>query len=211
MAPRRTFDLAAGDTLYIPRGFVHEAHATEETSLHVTLGVIAYTWADLMVEAVSLLAETDPALRRALPRDVLHGEEGEAGRQMAFHDALQRLAGSDAMARAWEKIDAHFVLSRPPILDGQLAQLAALPRIAADTVVTPRPTAVFDIVRDGESVVLLYNKARVAFPSHVEDALRFAVTTPRYRAGDIPGNLDQEGQLVLVRRLVREGLLTVQE
>lgn len=210
MAARRTFDLAAGDTLYIPRGFVHDAHATEETSLHVTIGVIAYTWADLMVEAVGLLAEADPVLRRALPRDALHGDEGEAGREAAFRDAVERLAGSDAMARAWAKIDAHFVLSRPPILDGQLAQLAALPRITGDTAITPRPLAAFDIVRDAEGVVLLYNRARITFPSRVEDALCFAVTTQHYRVRDIPGNLDEAGQLVLVRRLVREGLLTVQ-
>lgn len=211
MAPRRTFDLPAGDTLYLPRGFVHEAHATEETALHITLGVIAYTWADLLAEAVSLLVETDPALRRALPRDALHGEEEEAGRETAFRDTVQRLAGSDAMVRTWAKIDAHFVLSPSPLLDGQLAQLAVLPRIAADTVVTPRRMAVFDIVRGEESVVLLYNRARAAFPGRVKDALRFAVTTPHYRVRDIPGNLDEAGQLVLVRRFVRDGMLTVHE
>lgn len=36
-------DLAAGDTLYIPRGFVHDAVSTEETSLHITIGILAYT------------------------------------------------------------------------------------------------------------------------------------------------------------------------
>ena len=125
MATRRTFELSAGDTLYLPRGFVHDAHVNDETSLHITLGVIAYTWVDLMVEAVTLLAEEEAAVRWSLPLGSLHGADRQADRQEAFRTVLSHLTGSDAMERAWNKIDAHFVLSRPAILDGQLAQLSA--------------------------------------------------------------------------------------
>ena len=111
------------------------------------------------------------------------------------------------MERAWQRIHAHFVLSRPAILDGQLAQLEALAAVALDTVVTPRADAVFDIRRGRDEVVLLYNRAQITFPATVEAALRFATTTPRYRVVEIPDTLDAGGKLVLIRRLIREGLL----
>src|SRR4249919_3484068 len=38
-------------------------------------------------------------------------------------------------------------------------------------------------------------------------AVRPALTTERFRVRDLPGNLDDAGKLVLVRRLIREGLL----
>lgn len=50
--PLINIELLPGDTLYIPRGFVHEANTNEVTSLHITLGMIAYTYADLFSSAL---------------------------------------------------------------------------------------------------------------------------------------------------------------
>jgi ribosomal protein L16 Arg81 hydroxylase len=33
------FDLRPGDAIYIPRGYVHDAVATDSTSLHLTVGM----------------------------------------------------------------------------------------------------------------------------------------------------------------------------
>src|SRR5207248_11459317 len=65
--PAAEFELRAGDLLYIPRGFVHEAATSDSPSMHVTLGIKAYTWADLLTEAVHALCERDVRFRRTLP------------------------------------------------------------------------------------------------------------------------------------------------
>ncbi|MGA8029047.1 MAG: cupin domain-containing protein, partial [Bryobacteraceae bacterium] len=44
-APTLEFELDAGDVAYIPRGAAHEARSTESVSLHVTAGILRYTWA----------------------------------------------------------------------------------------------------------------------------------------------------------------------
>lgn len=79
MAPRRVFDLEPGDLLYLPRGVVHDARATEETSLHVTLGILATTWGDLLAEAVRRAVLEDAGLRRALPPGAAGTRRGRAG------------------------------------------------------------------------------------------------------------------------------------
>ncbi len=38
------FELQAGDVAYIPRGVAHEARSTDTVSLHITAGVLRYTW-----------------------------------------------------------------------------------------------------------------------------------------------------------------------
>ena len=43
------FELAAGDLAYIPRGLIHSAKSSDEPSLHVTVGVLAMTWAELLL------------------------------------------------------------------------------------------------------------------------------------------------------------------
>lgn len=208
MAPRRVFDLEPGDLLYLPRGVVHDARATEETSLHVTLGILATTWGDLLAEAVRRAVLEDAGLRRALPR-VPPGPD-EAALEPMFEEAIGRLRDSGAMAGAWRGLDAKFVNDRVPLLDGQFAQLAALDGLGARSRVAPRPTAILRFEgREGE-IAVIHQRGELAFPAFAEPAVRFALTTPGYSVADIPGGLDEAGCLVLVRRLVREGLLVIE-
>ena len=60
--------LEPGDSLYIPRGIVHNAVADEsESSLHITLGIYATTVADLLIESIMAAAEQQPELRNSVP------------------------------------------------------------------------------------------------------------------------------------------------
>jgi ribosomal protein L16 Arg81 hydroxylase len=59
--------LDAGDTLYIPRGFMHDAATKQGHSLHITVGVHAVVWGDVLLTALKSLIERDPQLRTSLP------------------------------------------------------------------------------------------------------------------------------------------------
>lgn len=70
--------LEPGDTLYIPRGVMHDAVATEQTSLHITLGVYANTLRDVLMEMVKHLTDKDSQYRKSVPRDLqslLHNDD----------------------------------------------------------------------------------------------------------------------------------------
>ena len=58
--------LEAGDTLYLPRGWMHEALTSDEDSLHLTVGVNVVPWLDAVQAAVAR-AEDDVAFRRGVP------------------------------------------------------------------------------------------------------------------------------------------------
>lgn len=208
MPVRRSFTLQPGDMLYLPRGLVHEARATEDTSLHITLGILATTWADLLAEAVRLAALKEPALRRALPR-VPPGPDPAALASM-LAETLKDFGASGALADAWQSLDAAFVNDRMPLLDGQFAQLAALPGLNQESRVAPRATAILRFERREDEIAVLHQRGEIAFPLAVEAAVRFALTTPGYRLADMEGGLDAAGRLVLARRLVREGLLVIE-
>ena len=205
MEVRETVTMKAGDTLYIPRGFVHDAQATEDSSLHITLGILSYTWATLLGEAVQIAAREDASLRRSLPRHA--GAEFNLQEELA--GALARLGAGDTLSRAWKQVDDHFVTGRAPMLEGQMEQLAALASLDETSVFAPRETSIVRFeVRELELAVI-GQRGEVVFPLQVEDAVRFALAGPRYSLADIPGGLDEAGRLVLVRRLIREGLVAV--
>lgn len=77
--------LTAGDTLYIPRGVVHDAvtaDADSGSSLHVTVGLYPIVVRDLVQELIQVLAEKDSRFRQS----VLHGSSTSCIRDVLSAD-----------------------------------------------------------------------------------------------------------------------------
>jgi hypothetical protein len=61
-------------------------------------------------------------------------------------------------------------------------------------------------------VSLVFEGREVTFPGHVrEEVAAVAIAEEPFTASELPGSLDDDGRLVLVRRLVREGFLRISE
>ena len=91
--------------------------------------------------------------------------------------------------------------------EGQLSQLRALDELALDTPLERRATVIAELAFPE----LSFEGKSITFPAHVEDEVAFLVSADgELSAADLPGDLDDEGRLVLVRRLVREGFLRIQ-
>jgi lysine-specific demethylase/histidyl-hydroxylase NO66 len=190
--------LRAGDTMYLPRGWLHQAVTSETDSLHLTIGVNVYPWIEAVRAALAECAD-DVEFRRSVPAD------GEGGRDLL--DALAERLDPEAVAA---RTAGRFVDGRRPILDGQLAQLRALEEIDTGTRVERRPTvlALFEF-GDGR-VRLRFHGKTVSFPSRAAGEVEhLAFADAPTAIGDLPGSLDEDGRLVLVRRLVREGFLVL--
>ena len=188
--PVLDFALEAGDTLYLPRGWPHEAFAAHDDSLHLTIGLHPPTRVDALRAALDAAAAEDVELRRGL--------DGE----------LPGLAGRLAPEAVARRARRRFVASRRPILDDQLTQARAAAGIGAGDALERRPTVIADVEPTGDGVTLCFEGRELRFPSQARDAVVavHAAAGP-FTAAELPESLDLEGRLVLVRRLVREGFL----
>jgi hypothetical protein len=190
--PMLDVTLRPGDTLYLPRGWLHAATTSDTESLHLTVGVNVYTWLDAVKAAVDECA-SDVEFRRSA--------EGGDARELVER-LLSRLSDEDVQSRRRRKL----VSTRRPILDGQLEQLRALETLDVDTELERRPTAMVDV----DGTTLRFDGKTLRFPERVREELEFVAGTDEpFTAADLPGSLDDSGRLVLVRRLVRDGLLRV--
>ena len=88
--------LSAGDTLYIPRGVVHDAVADSQApSVHVTLGVYPMLMRDVLIESIHSLAQQDSRFRQSVDRFQYGAQSGEAQALQvndSLHVNLQALA-----------------------------------------------------------------------------------------------------------------------
>jgi hypothetical protein len=188
--------LRAGDTLYLPRGWLHEAVTSEHDSLHLTIGINAYTARDALAAAAAA-AEADVELRRVV------GVDGELPQDLLEHVA-ERLDPEAVTLRQRDR----FVSSRRPILDGQLEQLRQLGSLTPDTVVDRRRSVIADLREHRDRLELVFEGKRLSFPARLSEELSFLVETgSSFTPRELPGTLDDAGRLVLVRRLIREGFL----
>jgi ribosomal protein L16 Arg81 hydroxylase len=206
-APTLEFELQAGDLAYIPRGFAHEARSTDAVSLHITTGILRYTWADLLLETVAAASLDDPALRKALPPGFACSEFDRRRARETVGELLQQASKERYFDSALDHFIDRFLERCPPVLDGQLAQLAALDSLTVDARVGARQGVIFRLQTNGSSESIDLHGRRISFPSHVHQAVRYALSHSSFVVGDLPGNLDDAGKLTLVRRLIREGLL----
>ena len=104
----------------------------------------------------------------------------------------ERLASSDRHVRA----------ALPPALARPDCDRGAFSKAFADLA-----ARLATEVDDEESLILRFHRNEIAVLLRARPAVLHALTTERFRVRDLPGNLDDAGKLVLVRRLIREGLL----
>ena len=207
--PLNELSLAAGDLLYLPRGFVHEALTAEEESLHITVGILTYTWFDVFTEVLTARRRADVRFRASLPA-------GFAGRGITdgMRDCFRELAaalGSDGdVDDAVAKIAARFVASRRPLLDGALVRFYDAEDLTVESTVRPRASIIFRLITEGDTVILQLAGKQITLPDYVEPSLHYLMEVSRTTVHEIPGELDDAGKLVLVRSLLREGVLTLE-
>jgi hypothetical protein len=199
-------ELAPGDSLYIPQRFPHAARTTETASVHLTVGVVPTTWADVLRHEV-ISAVEDALSDEPLPAGFAVDPSGlTAGVAEQLAEVRQRLDTLDPNAIAAAAAD-RFWSSRPPLLAGQLQQLLALEGIGEDTVVRRRPGVVCRLRQRENRLEVLLGDRVLHMPARLAPVMRMVLARDRLAVGDLAGHLDPPSRLVLVRRLIREGLL----
>jgi hypothetical protein len=184
--------LRVGDTLYLPRGWLHDALTSETDSLHVTVGINLHTWVDALRLALDE-CEDDVEFRRSVPED---------GAMSA--DLVERLGArleADEVAR---RARTKLIRSRRPILDGQLEEVRTVGSLTAETPLERRATVIADL----DGTTLSFEGKHMTVPEYALAELEAIVEADGpFTAAELPGELDEESRLVLVRRLIREGFV----
>jgi bifunctional lysine-specific demethylase and histidyl-hydroxylase NO66 len=203
--------LAPGDSLYLPRGWLHSAAALGEQSLHLTLGVRAMNRYSL-VEALLDLAREEVAFRSGFPVGLDVTEPDQLAphlqdtvaelRAWLEHVPPDRIA-EQLRPRAWQATRAAPI--RP------LAQTSAMADLDADTVLAPRRGLHWRMTAGPDDAVTVHLVDReITMPAYCEPALRALLAGPSVRIGDLP-QLSAADQLSFARRMLREALVVPDE
>jgi cupin superfamily protein len=198
--------LAPGDTLYLPRGYLHSAVALGELSIHLTVGVHPLTRYQL-VRHVLDAAANDPALRPSLPMGVDLGDP--AVLEPLLRDslaALRRHLDGIAVETVADRVTGDLIRQTRPAPIGPLGQLAAAESVHTATLLRLRPGLRCTLVCDEAGLRLRMLEKAVPLPSGAEAALKTVLSGQAFTPGELRG-LDAAEQLTLAGMLLREAVV----
>lgn len=200
--------LSPGDTLYLPRGWLHSARALEGTAIHLTVGVAPVTGLDVARAVVDQLATVE-GFRQSLPMGTAPVDRDEAAATVTkvMAQIVEQLRDDAAGlgAGAAERLTRrHAERTRP---DG-IRPLAALEAAehAGAVAVRWRPGLAATVDATADRVVLRLPDRVMTFPAVCGGAVEALHRGLVGDAATMPG-LDRADATVLIRRLLREAVV----
>jgi hypothetical protein len=203
----KVYEVSAGDTFYLPRGFRHECIAGTTWSLHLTLALLPVRAIELAEAALSVAATVDVDLRRALT----YGWQDTAGFAERFGGVLAerlRVALTGPVMRAARDLIVNdlFATTRT-IADGSLTDVARLDVFDAGTRIAMRADAPFVTRASGADLQLIASGKATTLPAECAPAIRALESGPMTVA-DLEAIVPASGK-ALARLLVLDGLATI--
>jgi len=201
--PVNEFTLEAGDLLYMPRGFLHEAWTTDEPSTHVTVGLHVVRWLDLLSVALAQVSNRDIRFRQSLPT------APDARNELVdlFSSLVEGFALQANLKDAAEELASSFVQSRQAVGDGTLAASIPTADIDGNTLLEHTPGLLCRFAQNGGAVGIVSAHSALWMPTGFDEALRFIATSREFCAGEIPGPITDNSKLSLARRLIQDGFV----
>jgi ribosomal protein L16 Arg81 hydroxylase len=178
------FTLNPGDCVYVPRGMMHDAeNVGEEPSLHITVGLITKTWADLLLESVSELALTSPDFRRSLPAGFAGRDFDREAARTLFGKLKREIAQHASMDSAFDLLADNFVRGRRPNVSGVISAAVAGPQ-EGDRY-RRRRFVPWNVADDEGKLVLIGPGGDLSFEAEEGDALDVALSGAPFTAADL--------------------------
>jgi ribosomal protein L16 Arg81 hydroxylase len=207
--PTAELDVNAGDTLYIPRGLVHDARSFDETSVHVTLGVFAFTWSDLLLEALASSVLSDPIYRHSLPASFMLASSDRRSILDNFHNLIRHFCDNADLEIALESLTSQYVARRRTNFRGQMSQIDLAKGLTQDSKLTHRPHLAHTVREEGSQLRIRCYGNEVVFTDRDADVVRYVLRSPSFFVHQVPDDLDYASKKAVLVQLIYAGLLVV--
>ncbi len=198
--------LRAGDVLYIPRGWIHEAETETSPALHLTFGIHPPLVRDLVTAALEAVTARRPELRATLPPGPL-AHADKAVIRAAFDQALDLIGAEIDLEALAAGLDGQLLRRGRSAGDGHLfADMDRVSDMTAETWLERRDTMPCRLAPVEDGVGLQFMSAVVKGPEAFREALVFVQQAREpFQVRDLPG-LEPDHQLALAMSLVLDGL-----
>jgi ribosomal protein L16 Arg81 hydroxylase len=211
-APRvlHQIELQSGDALYLPIGYPHAAETSDDYSIHVSVGLFPMTWHEFARDCLALATMKDPRWREPMPLAVVRGDAPPpaiADVERRIHESFAALTDLAPVVSSHARTLSATSHRRNPPPSGYAESIRAAESLAPASEVERRPGVGCYVTMSGDTAAIHFMGETMRAPAKAEKALRLIAGRLRFRVNEIDDVLLDESKVVLVRRLIRDGLL----
>ena len=196
--------LKPGDFMYVPRGIYHEANSNDSTTLQITLGLFTKIWHDILHEAVDEITDLNIDFRKGPNPIELKDKQYLIKHFQKLLDSLRDVEPDKYFENGKEKTFSNQIHDT----ENRLKDLVDIENITSNTIFSKRPIKVSTVKKENSILLKVYDKI-IEFPDFVENELNSIISLDYFKSSDLKGELDIEEKLVLLKKLVIEGVLRV--
>lgn len=206
---KERFVLKPGESVYIPRGYMHEAKSNTDLSLHVTFGLVTYNFKDFLEDLLNDAQLTNVFLRNSIPLEILKGERPAADLVKSFASNLSSINNEQMIANLLEKRKNYFLSTRVPRIEKGLSSIDSLSAITSETQLIRVEHLPYLIEESGDKVNLKVFNKTLSFPAAIKPYLEFICESDGFTTDDLGDNLSESSKKVLVEKLIKESIIQI--
>ena len=208
--PTKEIMLNPGDTLYLPRGLVHEAVAQDQASLHITVGVrLEFMWVSLLNNALDVLTKDRPEFSRSAPfmpqlgesspkELILRNQEMES----FIQKTLKELTDPSIISAAFDKYNCEWNSQREVFSRHQLDNIDKLDTLSPDTIVKPRPFFKYHYKEEETEATVSFLGQNMKFSLPQMKAFKYLTAKTNCSIKELPGLKANDEKIDFIRLLI---------
>ncbi|MFM7022563.1 MAG: cupin domain-containing protein [Flavobacteriales bacterium] len=201
------FEMNPGDFLYMPRGLVHEASASGESTIHVNFSHKARYGFHLLEDLIKVAEKEEVFFRRTLPH--IHSTEEQKQEYIhAFSRKLQEIITAYPVDVLLKRQDEIFVEKQKPVLKGRLSDMLVVDQLTIHSRVLRRREMVYTIHKEDNGLVIQFGKEKLMIPNWLDQSV-FLSEAP-FAIKDIKGLVTDKIKIDLVKKCVESGFLKIE-
>lgn len=202
--------LQGGDTLYIPRGVVHDAQADgSESSLHITLGVYAVTVRNVIQQLVQIESEKNLAFRKSLDHR-LWRQRQQPGNSSAdqIENLLAQVFSEENLELALSRLRDHLALDTHENCSGLLSTAGDQQAVQLQSVFSVQEDLVIGAQVTDQKLSLRVHGRILHFEEEMIEAVKWLLAAKSAKVEELK-NLDSDQKIALATRLLQENVVKI--
>jgi ribosomal protein L16 Arg81 hydroxylase len=204
-------ELQPGDTLYLPRGYIHAVESLDHQAMHLTLSIEPCRWMDLLIETVQQLTQDDIDFRRSARLLGRLSEDAEVSIEKTFEQLKERILLKANLQKTRAKVEAEIIAKTSPLAQGYFSTAQEI--ITPQTMLKKRDDLLFKftifVKPDGEEIkVLLHSGNVISIPNKLKETLEYILSKTKFQVANFPRTISTEENLKFAQQLIDQGFLT---
>ena len=194
--------LKSEQTLYIPRGVIHEAKSQSDISCHLTISIVPFTWNDIIKEYQKELSHSNILLRTSLPT------------KMSDKVALSYLKKTNRLnVNIINKVLKQFKLNYDTqrLTQFNTAGMLSFRNISSTdaSIVCLNSNLFRDVHYSDITLELEVGVIKILLPLKASSIVEHILKHKRCSINDIPTKYSRKDKLLIINRLINDSFITV--